>query len=1039
MIITRGSIGQTRRLRPGVGLLIASALCLPLGAADGRQDPPAPEPPPATAGQILISEFRLRGAGGTSDEFIELYNATGADHTVQAASGTGYGVAASDGTTRCTIPNGTVIPNRGHYLCVNSAGYSLAAYPAGNGTTATADATYTTDIPDNVGIALFNNNTGGGSYSLANRLDAVGSTAEANGVYKEGAGYPSLTSVVLNYSFTRKPPGGCSGSSGGSCASPALIQTTPGPATTVNLQDTNNNAADFLFVEPGGGSAGAGQRLGAPGPENLSSPAVSDGSSLPASRLSSCGFAAAAPNLVRDFAASPNASQGTLELRRTFTNHTGASLTRLRFRIVDVTAFPSIAGVADLRARSSTDTVVVNVPAFPCDSAVSNITVRGTTLETPPNQTFGGGYNSTLSVSAVTLAAPLVSGASVSVRFVLGIEQIGAARFCVVPETLPVSAAEADCFIGGTESSIVVARRQDLDRDGRAEMPMYDPATGQWRILKSIGGYTASSVISWGGAGYIPVPGDYDGDTVIDLGIYQPSTGTWSVLRSSSNYTRAFSIVWGGPSLIAVPGDYDGDGQTDITVHSTTNGAWHMLLSTSNYTSSQVTGWGGPSYTPVGGQDFDGDLRSDLVIYQERSGIWSVLMSSTNFTTGFTKTWGGPGYTLVPGDYNGDGLADFAIYQRYSGYWFVLQSPEYTSELGISWGGPGFLPVPADYDGDGRVDLGIYRPSTGVWSIKRSTSSYTTVLSAAFGTAAENPVSAAILPDGSHHMKAGDHDGDNRADITVYDTAGGGWLVLKSSAGYADATSRGWGGAGYAPVPGDYDGDGRTDLGLYQGATGTWSILLSGSAFTTVLSKGAGGAGWIPVPGDYDGDGKTDLVVYNAASGMWFGLKSSTNYTTTVNVGWGGTGYTATPGDFDGDGRTDLAIYRDATGVWSILTSKSNYTASITLSWGGAGYAPIQGDFDGDGICDFAVYQVSTGTWLALKSSTGSTASMSIGWGGAGYTPVAGDWDGDGRSDLAVYHQSSANWYILLSGASYTTTLSKNWGGPGYTALPRYP
>lgn len=70
----------------------------------------------ATAGQIIISEFRVRGPSGANDEFIEIYNASGADHTVTAASGTGYGVAASDGTTRCSIPNGTVIPNRGHSL-----------------------------------------------------------------------------------------------------------------------------------------------------------------------------------------------------------------------------------------------------------------------------------------------------------------------------------------------------------------------------------------------------------------------------------------------------------------------------------------------------------------------------------------------------------------------------------------------------------------------------------------------------------------------------------------------------------------------------------------------------------------------------------------------------------------------------------------------------------------------------------------------------------------------------------------------------------
>src|ERR671911_2614389 len=108
------------------------------------------------AAQLIISEFRVRGPNGANDEFIEIYNNSGADHTVTAASGTGYGVAASDGTTRCSILNGTVIPNRGHYLCVNSVGYSLASYPAGNGTTATGDATYTTDIPDNAGIAIFN-------------------------------------------------------------------------------------------------------------------------------------------------------------------------------------------------------------------------------------------------------------------------------------------------------------------------------------------------------------------------------------------------------------------------------------------------------------------------------------------------------------------------------------------------------------------------------------------------------------------------------------------------------------------------------------------------------------------------------------------------------------------------------------------------------------------------------------------------------------------------------------------------------------------
>src|SRR4029078_1865443 len=136
------------------------------------------------AGQLVISEFRVRGRNGSNDEFIEIANNSGADHTV-AGGGTGYAVAASDGVARCVIPNGTVIPNKGHYLCTNSVAYSLSGYATGN-------ATYTTDIPDNAGIAFFNTSVPA-NFTLANRLDAVGSTSEANTLYKEGTGYSALT------------------------------------------------------------------------------------------------------------------------------------------------------------------------------------------------------------------------------------------------------------------------------------------------------------------------------------------------------------------------------------------------------------------------------------------------------------------------------------------------------------------------------------------------------------------------------------------------------------------------------------------------------------------------------------------------------------------------------------------------------------------------------------------------------------------------------------------------------------------------------
>jgi hypothetical protein len=383
----------------------------------------------ATAGQLVISEFRVRGPNGANDEFIEIYNNSGADHTVDAFSGTGYALAASNGVARCVIPNGTVIPNRGHYLCVNSVGYSLATYPAGNGTTATGDATYTTDIPDNAGIALFNTSVTA-DFTLANRLDAVGSVAEANTLYKEGTGYPTLTPFSIDYALYRDD-----------CGKSGSI-TTFGPCPISTPKDTNNNAADFIFVDTNGTSAGAGQRLGAPGPENLSSP-IQRNASFAVDLLDPCVGAPSPPNRVRDFTSDSanNSTFGTLDIRRTVTNQTGANVTRLRWRVIDLTTFPAPSGIADLRPRTST-AVVVTVDRAPCGSGTSNVTVQGTTLEVrapapSPQQPNGGGFNSSMSSGTVTLATPLANGAGIDVRFLLGIQQTGSFKFYLNVEALP--------------------------------------------------------------------------------------------------------------------------------------------------------------------------------------------------------------------------------------------------------------------------------------------------------------------------------------------------------------------------------------------------------------------------------------------------------------------------------------------------------------------------------------------------------------------------------------------------------------------------
>jgi len=376
---------------------------------------------------LVISEFRLRGPSGANDEFVEIYNNSSTDHTVaDSGGGGGYAVATSDGVIRCVIPNGTVIPNRGHYLCTNSVAYSLSGYANGN-------ATYTTDIPDNAGIALFNTSVAA-NFTLANRLDAVGSTSEANTLYKEGTGYPAITPFSINYSFVRDECG-----KGGAITTFGLC---PSGGSYV---DTNNNASDFYFVDTNGTSAGAGQRLGAPGPQNLASP-IQRNAQFAFLMLDQTVAAANPANRVRDLTSDPanNSTFGTLDFRRRVVNNTGGAVTRLRYRIIDVTTFPAPSGIADLRSRTSTLVVVsgINdsatclasngVATTPC-----TVNVQGTTLEQPPTQANGGAFNSTWSSGTVTLGTPLANGASINIRMLFGIQQTGGFKFYVNIETLP--------------------------------------------------------------------------------------------------------------------------------------------------------------------------------------------------------------------------------------------------------------------------------------------------------------------------------------------------------------------------------------------------------------------------------------------------------------------------------------------------------------------------------------------------------------------------------------------------------------------------
>lgn len=365
--------------------------------------------PPLASTTLAIGEFRLRGALGALDEYVEIVNVSGAPFTVNASDASaGWSVAALNaaGTVAsivATIPNGTIIPARGHYLIANNTaavGYSLSNY--GGASNATPNATYTADIADNTGLALFNA-ANVANLSSATRIDTVNFTSQ-NGaqspLFTEGTRLAPIAGDG-EYAFVRK-------------------------LTTGVPKDTGDNAADFEFVSTTEGTFGIFSVRGGPGPENLVSPIQRNATVKPA-LIDPSQASSAPPNRVRDTTPGSGATAlGTLDIRRKFTNSTGAPVTRLRFRVVDITTSNTPGGPqADLRMLTSGDTTANG----------GTILIRGTALEGPSDAVAGGGSN-----SSIVVAIPggfLAPGASINVRYLLGVVQGGTFRFFVNVEALP--------------------------------------------------------------------------------------------------------------------------------------------------------------------------------------------------------------------------------------------------------------------------------------------------------------------------------------------------------------------------------------------------------------------------------------------------------------------------------------------------------------------------------------------------------------------------------------------------------------------------
>jgi len=212
---------------------------------------------------------------------------------------------------------------------------------------------------------------------------------------------------------------------------------------------------------------------------------------------------------------------------------------------------------------------------------------------------------------------------------------------------------------GGPDGQPCVA---DFDADGRSDTCVYRPATGSgqyeqggWSIMLSSGAWAFNTrlTFTWGAPGDIPLTMDVDADGRADLGLYRPSTGQWFFRYSSLGYDPAQYgyFAWGSTGDMPLSADFDGDARGDVAVYRPATGQWFVLFSSTGYDPAQYGyfQWGAPGDQPKLG-DFDGDGRTDVTVYRPTSGQWFIRYSSRAYDPaqyGY-YAWGAIGDIAIP-------------------------------------------------------------------------------------------------------------------------------------------------------------------------------------------------------------------------------------------------------------------------------------------------------------------------------------------------------------------------------------------------------
>jgi glucose/arabinose dehydrogenase len=342
----------------------------------------------------------------------------------------------------------------------------------------------------------------------------------------------------------------------------------------------------------------------------------------------------------------------------------------------------------------------------------------------------------------------------------------------------------------------------------------FDPSTATWYLRNSIspGGPDAGQ-FAYGGPGWVPLKGDWNGDRKDTIGVFDPSNATWYL--KDTNTAGAPDVVpfaYGGPGWIPVAGDWDGNGTDTVGVFDPATATWYVKNSNAPGAPDFTPfAYGGPGWIPLVG-DWDGDGKDGIGVFNPATATFYLRNSVSPGAPDFTPfAYGGANWFPVAGDWNGDGKDSVGVIDPSSATWCLKNVPAVGAPdiTPFAYGGPGWRPVPGRWNPPPALRAAGGAHPGGPFDPPLTQDQLAPILSAALGGAAPPPGLRVEI-----RNLGGDYLGlalpDQATVLLDDDAAGHGWFV--------DATPRqdeefagGANGAALVAVPGG-PADGRMDL-----------------------------------------------------------------------------------------------------------------------------------------------------------------------------------------------------------------------------------